>query len=171
MLYLKTKDLKLKPIDGCYVLFTIAGLCLINFLSGYKLADQVTIHTTEVIDTTYIATDTLPFTEANLVRLLKDYKVWYPDVALKQARLESANFTSDIFKENNNLFGFRVHPGKWKGVEMPFTNRGHLVFTHWTKSVQQYKLWQQANYNKETYLKFLHRVGYAEDQNYINKLR
>jgi uncharacterized FlgJ-related protein len=171
MLFLQTKDLKFRPIDGCGVLLVFGLICLGNFLTGYKMAEQVTINKIEVIDTAYIATDTLPFTEANLKALLKAYNVWYPEVALKQARVESANYSSQIYKENNNLFGFRVHPGRWQGVEMPFTNRGHLVFTHWTKSVQQYKLWQQANYNKETYLKFLHRVGYAEDPTYINKLR
>jgi hypothetical protein len=71
MLFLQTKDLKFRPIDGCGVLLVFGLICLGNFLTGYKMAEQVTINKIEVIDTAYIATDTLPFTEANLKALLK----------------------------------------------------------------------------------------------------
>jgi flagellum-specific peptidoglycan hydrolase FlgJ len=91
-------------------------------------------------------------------------------MALKQAEVETGNFTSAIFKENNNLFGHRHHPSGWKGVEMKPTNRGHLMFAHWTDCVVHHKLWQKANYNEKTYARFLKRIGYAEDPNYIAKL-
>ena len=89
----------------------------------------------------------IPFTPQNLAKELKNQNVKFPDIALAQAMLETGNFTSDIFKANNNLFGMKhpsVRPTVSKG-----TNRGHANYTNWQDSVKDYKLWQEF-YNKYT---------------------
>jgi len=67
--------------------------------------------------------------------------VEHPEIAYAQAILESGWFTSDIFKENNNLFGMKhpqVRETLSKGV-----NRGHAVYDTWLDSVKDYALWQK----------------------------
>jgi len=93
-------------------------------------------------------------------------------IILSQAILETGFFTSDIFIENNNLFGMkepRVRPTKALG-----SNRGHATYNHWTCSVDDYVLWYQymtRNKSYTNYFSFLNSIGYAEDGDYIFKLK
>lgn len=83
------------------------------------------------------------------------------DIVYKQAILETGWFKSKVFKENNNLFGF-WYKGKY------------LKFDSWQQSVQYYKEWQYRKYVKRglnNYYKFLKELPYAEDPNYIVKLK
>mgnify|MGYP000114614940 CR=1 FL=1 len=169
-LFLFKPDLSSIELNGLVILIIITISCSLSFFAGFKCATQTTVNRIEVTDTQFVYLDTLQFTEANLAMVIDHFDIWYPQIALKQAKLETGDFTSDIFKDNNNLFGFRVF-GSWKGKEMPFKNRGHLVFPHWTKSVEHYKMWQKKNYNQKTYLQFLKRVGYAEATNYTEILK
>lgn len=164
------EDLSSFELNGLVALLVITMACFSSFFAGMHCGTETNVTNVEVVDTFYTHLDTLQFNETNLMKVIKHYDIWYPQIAFNQSKLETANWTSDIFKENNNLFGFRVF-GSWKGKELPFKNRGHLCFTHWTKSVEHYKMWQQKNYNKQTYLQFLSRVGYAEDKTYIEKIK
>lgn len=95
----------------------------------------------------------------------------YPHIVLAQAKLETGYFTSNIFRENNNLFGMkrpRVRPTYAVGE-----NRGHAVFEHWQDSVKDYRLYSHLYMDFESewqYYNYLARV-YAEDPNYVNKIR
>lgn len=94
-----------------------------------------------------------------------------PEISVRQSMLETGFFTSTIFNENNNLFGMkhpRVRPTKSVG-----SARGHAVYEHWTDSVEDYVLWYEymtRNGGYVDYKHFLKKVGYAEDEQYINKL-
>ncbi len=94
------------------------------------------------------------------------------NVVKSQALLETGFFTSQIFFENNNLFGMKkpfVRNNLVVGV-----NRGHATFNHWTDSVKDYKLWYNfmtRNNNYNNYYNFLAAMGYAEDGTYIQKLK
>lgn len=92
-------------------------------------------------------TGPVPFSPANLAAELKKQGVKFPDVALAQSMLETGNFTSDIFKENNNLFGMK-HPSVRSTVSKG-PNRGHASYNNWQDSVKDYKLWQDF-YHKYT---------------------
>lgn len=95
----------------------------------------------------------------------------HPVTAYYQARLETYNFQSAVFFENNNLFGMKralVRPTTATG-----TNRGHATYDHWTCSVDDYKLrylYFTRNRQYTDYLAFLIETGYAEDDRYIHKL-
>lgn len=94
------------------------------------------------------------------------------NVVKSQALLETGFFTSSIFFENNNLFGMKrpyIRKTLVTGV-----NRGHATYNHWTESVKDYKLWydfmtRNGGYNN--YYDFLYAIGYAEDGEYIQKLK
>jgi hypothetical protein len=47
------------------------------------------------------------FSEEELIQLIKDLNMKFPHIVLAQAKLETGNFDSNIFKENNNLFGMK----------------------------------------------------------------
>lgn len=103
------------------------------------------------------------FTEYNLRSELIRYKVLYPDVVIKQARLETGNYTSNALWKYNNLFGF--------------TSNGKLmVYTNWVESVKAYAEWQHKYYKpvintEEEYYSFLKKLPYARDGDYIKKLK
>lgn len=108
-----------------------------------------------------------------LEELLTLYNVQYSDYIIRQAVLETGNFTSTIFMENNNLLGMK-HP-RVRSTTSIGSNRGHAKYSHWTDSVIDYLLWlryyKDRGYNTENYFRFLREVGYAEDPLYIYKLQ
>lgn len=113
------------------------------------------------------------FTKENLIAYMDSVDILYPDVVLAQSELETGQYKSNIFKENNNLFGMKVPSiRKHKTIGK---NRGHAVYEDWMKSVDDYKLWQNFMINnnirsKEQYLNYLSR-NYAEDKQYKRKLK
>ncbi|MCH9735998.1 MAG: glucosaminidase domain-containing protein [Actinomycetia bacterium] len=61
---------------------------------------------------------------------------------IAQAQLESGNFSSNIFKENHNLFGMKL-PSRRPTMAIG-ENRGFAVYPSWMDSVVDYFLRQQA---------------------------
>lgn len=111
------------------------------------------------------------FNEQKLINYLNEINIKFPEIVFAQAKLESSNFTSDIFLENHNFFGMKcatkrafLHKGE---------NRGHAKYENWKECVIDYALYQ-ATYlhhikTKQQYLSYL-RKHYAEDPNYVDKL-
>lgn len=96
-----------------------------------------------------------------LMEALIYYDIKYPHIVYAQALIETGNFKSDLCLSDNNLFGlYNSSRGKYHR------------FDHWTESVIAYKDFIQRRYKPpEDYYKFLQRIGYAEDSNYISKLK
>lgn len=96
-----------------------------------------------------------------LMEALIYYDVKYPHIVYAQALIETGNFKSDLCLSDNNLFGLYN------------SSRGRYHrFNHWTESVVAYKDFIQRRYKPpEDYYKFLQRIGYAGDPNYISKLK
>lgn len=89
------------------------------------------------------------------------YNIEHSDIVYKQAILETGNFKSDLCVNKNNLFG--LYDSK---------NKEYYSFNHWTESVKAYKKYIQYRYKgNEDYYHFLSRIGYAEDKQYISKLK
>ena len=78
----------------------------------------------------------MDFSYELFIEYMRLYQVPNRSIAASQSILETQFFNSDIFKENNNLFGMkepRVRPTTVIG-----TNRGHAIYDHWTCSVKDY---------------------------------
>lgn len=89
------------------------------------------------------------------------YGIQHPDIVYAQAVLETGHFKSQGCLRDNNLFGLYNSKSK----------RYHK-FDHWHISVVKYKEWIQKRYKPpEDYYHFLQRIGYAQDPQYINKLK
>lgn len=120
-----------------------------------------------------VNTYTIPNFSEEALKLHLDTTVLHPEIVLAQAILESGNFSSSIFKENNNLFGMKL--ARKRRTLAIGKHRGHAVYRTWLDSVNDYILWQQQFKvtpieTKEDYLRLLDKM-YSEDGSYSRKLR
>lgn len=148
------------------ILFTIIILLLIGWLSGTNnyIINRIT-HKTQVVDT--VKVQGIAFSEEALIDLLRSSNIKYPYIVLAQAKIESGNFTSRIFKQNNNLFGMKEP--KIRTTTALGTRFGHAYFSNWESSVYDYAMFQNyrmrdVNSELEYYAKLAD--GYAEDSTY-----
>ena len=98
-------------------------------------------------------------TMLNLLEVIREVGLSNGLIVLAQALLETGNFSSNVCKEYNNLFG--LYDSK---------NREYFRFSRWEDSVVAYQRMIQYRYKGGNYFQFLKRIGYAEDPRYIVKL-
>lgn len=98
--------------------------------------------------------------EEGLEEALEYYGIHHKDIVFAQAVLETGKFKSKICKENNNLFG--LYNSK---------NKEYYKFNHWKESVIAYKKIQNKYESSDNYYTFLRKINYAEDPEYINKIK
>jgi len=108
-----------------------------------------------------------------LYQFLLNNNAWYPDILLKQAKIESANYTSNIYKNTNNLYGMK-RVGKRQTTQLNNTYNGYGSYNNWCLSVLDRMLWDVFIFkgkkpSKEEYLNAMNI--YAEDDFYIQKLK
>ncbi len=89
---------------------------------------------------------------------IKDKGIKHPEIVYAQYRLETGNGKSRAFREYNNAFGFTL-----KGKLMRFKSVNECV--------EYYKAWQDKRYVKGDYYVFLQKIGYAEEEGYIEMLK
>lgn len=137
---------------------------------------------TRINDIRYISSETKPiiikesakeneFSPKKLRAYILELNIKFPHIVYAQARLETGNFKSQIFKTNHNLFGMKVatlRPTTNKGEE-----NGHAYYENWKESVVDYAFYQ-AQYlsdikTEAEYLEYL-KANYAEAPNYMTQL-
>lgn len=118
------------------------------------------------------------FSPERLKELLVVLQVPNPDVAFAQARLETSNFTSRVFKEGNNLFGMHLAIIRdTYAFEYMIADNGSRVakYRSWVSSVLDYALlveyYEGLGYNTSDYYVFLDQMGYCESKGYTNLLK
>ena len=107
--------------------------------------------------------------------ILYDYLVeinaWYPEVLLAQAKLESANYESNIFKKTNNMYGMKSVNSRMHCQTGSYNTYG--LYDSWQLSVIDRVLWDLFAFKTkpdiETYISKLEI--YAEDTVYIKKIK
>lgn len=99
-------------------------------------------------------------TVGNVLAMLEKYEVKFPKIVLAQALLESGNFSSDLCRVHHNLFGLR-RP----------SDGSYYEFDTWEESVKSYRDDVQYKYIDGDYYAFLSRIGYAEDRQYVSKVK
>lgn len=161
---LKYKSLNLKNyfyiLMAGFLLFSTFGFTTANFINSELEKIPVLIRINEQA-----------FSPENLKIKLKELKLKHQDIIYAQAVLETNNFSSNIFKNNNNLFGMKCamsRPTLHKGESF-----GHAQYLNWQECVIDYAFWQISyakNLSREEYFLLLDKI-YAEDPNYIKKLK
>jgi len=106
-----------------------------------------------------------------LASYLIKIRVKFPHVVLAQAQLETGNYTSRIFVENNNLFGMKL------ATVRPTTAVGerytYACYENWQQSVIDYVMYQLSYYsNEKSDIAYINRISktYSEDVVYKNKI-
>lgn len=154
-----------------YILIGILTLFTIGWLSGTnKYIINKIIHKTEITDTLVVHGE--KFTEKKLIRLLRDCNFKFPHIVLAQAKLESGNFTSKLFKSNNNMFGMRK-PKRRITTSVEEKNE-YAYYRDWIDCVYDYGFYSCCNLSEvNTENEYFTILGnrYAEDTNYVLKLR
>lgn len=99
--------------------------------------------------------------DSTLLKALIYYEINEPLIVLAQAKLESANYKSRLCKEKNNIFGlYNSKAGQYYN------------FDHWTNCILAYKnMIEYKQKDGEDYYHFLLRIKYAEDVEYIGKVK
>lgn len=95
------------------------------------------------------------FTEEKFIAELNRLNVKFPHIVMAQAIAETGHYQSQVFKENNNLFGMKqatVRINTAKG-----TQNGHAYYDNWYQSVYDYAFYQcrylgQINSENDYYL-------------------
>jgi len=177
MLYKYDKEhLNYKKVTGTWL---IAILCVL--LMSIAVTTIVTIN--RVNNVRFISEETKAiilreadkqneFSREKLKAYILELNVKYPHIVMAQAELETGGFKSFIFKTNKNCFGMK------EAKRRPTTNKGtennHAVYNDWRESVQDYAMFAAAYLNnirtEDEYFEYL-RQNYAEDPNYVNKLK
>ncbi len=98
------------------------------------------------------------FTPQDFLLELHIQNIEHPDVVLRQACQESGFFSSSVWINKNNPFGFC-----YKGE--------YLHFNTWEESILYYKDWQLRHYKGGNYYSFLEDIHFSADSSYIMKLR
>ena len=98
--------------------------------------------------------------DASVLYYLNLFEVKHPNIVLKQARLESGNYLSELCVHSNNIFGL-----------FDSTKRNYYSFDHWVESIVVYKRLVQNKYTGGCYYKFLEQLPYAADAEYVKKLK
>ena len=97
----------------------------------------------------------------DLMAVLEYYNVKHKNIVYAQAILETGHFRSKVCKESKNLFGLY---NSYKG--------DYYKFQHWSESVVAYLNYIQYRYKPPNdYYQFLIDIGYAEDPEYITKVK
>jgi hypothetical protein len=111
------------------------------------------------------------FSEQKLIEKLRELKVKFPHIVLAQAKLETGNFKSKVFRENNNLFGMRE--SGMRITTSKGTENNHAYYNDWYESLLDYCFYQSRYLSgiqtEGQYLQYLSQ-SYAESPKYVNIL-
>ena len=151
-------ELKWKKISNILLLLALFFTCILAVKDAKNRQEKEKPNIIKYnVDTVMLILRT---PELDLYKALKYYDVEYPEIVYAQAVLETGYFTSKLCIKYNNLFGL------YNSKKQEF-----FKFDNWEESVLAYKNMIQYKYIGGDYYKFLDSIGYAEDPNYINKLK
>ena len=109
----------------------------------------------------------LELSKRNFLLVCDLLNIRFPEIVYSQAVLESGFFKSNLTKKHNNILGL-----------YDSRNKDFFKFKHWTNCLEGYKSSIQNRLTSkhtsngiEGYFLFLHELGYAEDPDYLLKVK
>lgn len=157
---------KLKLVHYLHLVWIFALMFVLGYFSRGTIIEKI-FHRGETI---FVRPK--QFSEDSLVELLNNCNIKYPYIVLAQAKLESSNFTSKIFRQNHNMFGMRKAHQRITTAQTEKDT--YAYYETWTDCVYDYCLYQSSVMcnviNEEGYFVKLGEK-YAEDPLYVSKLK
>ena len=142
---------------------------LITSVFGYTAKQEVSIPEEQKL---IVLKEVNRFSEERLVAEIAGLNFRFPHIVLAQAKLESNNFRSYLFKENNNMFGMKLASSRLtiaNGEE-----HGYASYESWSESLMDYALYYSSYLRnvktEKEYYQFLSKF-YAEDVAYVTKIQ
>lgn len=133
---------------------------------NYPILGQIKIEMKMKIDSTDL-NENLEFSRKNLMCYIEELEIKFPEIVMAQAILESGHFKSKLFKNNNNLFGFRQ--AKRRETTSIGTKNGYAYYKSWKECVIDYQMYSKRYLShiktEEDYIKYLNK-HYSESKNY-----
>ena len=109
--------------------------------------------------------------EKSIYELIDKYPFLYPDIIKAQSRIETSNFSSEVFKSNNNVFGMRF--ARQRLTTATDSNLNHAYYESVEESIVDRLLFEakyMSNLSKEQYYSFLDK-HYAEGEGYSTLIK
>ena len=159
-----------------YIIFSILISLLSIFLFKLLFIPSISLKEVPSLKSKYekvcIAEVQNNFTEEKFINKIKQLNLNYPHIVYAQAMLESGNFTSKIFKENNNMFGMKQARVRINLAKS--TQYNHAYFETWEDCLLDFAFHRATYFSKlkteQDYYNYLGKY-YAEDPSYIGKLK
>lgn len=156
--------------------FKIGTVFLIMFASAsyiaYKIGLQNSIQNLTSEERIVLINERDSFSKEKMATMLNDLNVKFPWIPMAQSMIETGQWKSEVFLENNNLFGMRE--AKSRITTSIGTNLNHAEYNSWRESVYDYAFYQSrylGNIKSESeYYQYL-AASYAEDPGYIKKVK
>jgi uncharacterized FlgJ-related protein len=166
------EETRLEPFRR--LLYGFCGVCVgfVVSLSIFQRAREKTLVQTKVQVVERPVQKQSGFSKEELLATLKEMNLKFYDIVYAQAIIETGHFTSNIFRNGNNLFGMKF--ARQRPTTAIGEYKGHAKYESWEESVVDYALFQAAYMKKcktrEEYLEYLGR-NYAGDPGYVSKIR
>ena len=142
---------------------------LITTVFGYTAKQEVSIPEEQKL---IVLKEVNKFSEERLVDEIARLNFRFPHIVLAQAKLESNNFRSYLFKENNNMFGMKLASSRLTSAIG--SEHGYASYESWTESLIDYALYYSSYLrnvkSEKEYYQFLSKF-YAEDVAYVTKIQ
>jgi flagellum-specific peptidoglycan hydrolase FlgJ len=135
-----------------------------------------TIGTITIQEATYPEPSMVPDIQLNTMEDSVTYEInklnfKYPHIVLAQAKLESGNFTSNLFQQNNNMFGMKM-PSR-RPTTAVGKKSSYAYYNTWICSIEDQRIYYTQyldHRTEEEVYTYLSRY-YAQDKKYVQKLR
>lgn len=149
-------------------------LILIIMLSFQTVKSQIKFPTQQEFIEQSLECDTTieVFTEHALLSYMDELGMKYVNFVMGQAKHESAHFKSDLFRNNNNLFG--MVKAEKRITTAIGKRKGYALYPNWKASVLDYYYMQQQisvkHNTKKKYYAYIFK-NYAKDPSYRKKMQ
>lgn len=169
------KTMRFMPVLQKMLKFAVLTTALLGtfiYYVGYSKGFDTGTNSLSNDEKAFIIKEQDKFTEEKLKTYLSELNIKFPHIVFAQAVIESGHFRSQIFKNNQNLFGMKQ--ARSRATTNQGTELGHAVYHHWRESVLDYALYQCAYLthikSEENYYQYL-KENYAEAPNYAKQVK
>jgi folate-dependent phosphoribosylglycinamide formyltransferase PurN len=151
---------------------TVIVVSLITFSAGRLLRIKALDDQEKELLVVNLAAEKNKFTQEKFAAELERLNVKFPHIVMAQSIIETGHWTSNVFKENHNLFGMKQATVRINTANG--TQNGHAYYDDWYQSVYDYAFYQ-CRYlggisTEEDYYAYLGQ-NYAQAGNYVQVLK
>jgi len=176
MIYTYCKDSLVFKNIKLSLYFKIGTIFLIMFASAsciaYKIGLRNSIQNLTSEERITLINEKDSFSRDKMATMLSDLNVKYPWIPMAQSIIETGQWKSEVFLENNNLFGMRE--ARSRITTSTGTNLNHAQYNSWRESVYDYAFYQSRYLggvkSESEYYQYL-AASYAEDPGYVKKVQ